>query len=444
MDLPQTRYTEHNGSLIAYQVFGRGETDLVLSLGLASNCDHLWDVPTSARAMGLLGEHFRVINFDRRGTGHSDRFPLDALPTWEDWTDDLLAVMDAAGSHQAAVHGARDGGIMAMLFAAHHPDRVIALSLGNCTARYLKAYYYPEGLDEEQARFFLNLLRTGWGTKELSLRFNPTYDDHSAAMSARLLRGAATPSQAATHFRYLFDLDIRSVLPNITAPTLVDHKVSNTILPVSHGRYVAQHIPGARFVELPGSEATVLFGTQDGDSTVRRLVEFVTGSAASEDVGRALVTLVFCDIVDSTGHAVRLGDHDWQDLLERFYSVVQVELARHGGSEVDRAGDGVFMTFDRPTRALRCAQALHQAVQPLGLQLRCGVHSGECAKSGDRLTGMAVHIGARIGNIATPGEVWLSETVRALTMGSGIVTEPRGRFELRGVPEEWVLYALRS
>lgn len=444
MELPQTRYTEHNGSLIAYQVFGRGQTDLILSLGLASNCDHLWDVPPSARALEKLGEYFRVINFDRRGTGHSDRLPLHELPTWEDWTDDLLAVMDAAGSQRAAVHGARDGGIMAMLFAAHHPDRVSALSLGNCTARYLKADDYPDGLAPEQAGFFLNLLRSSWGTPELSLRFNPAYDEQAAAMSARLLRGAATPRQAAAYFHYLFKLDIRAILPSIAVPTMVEHRVGNTILPVSHGRYVAARIPGARFVELPGVEATSLFGAQDGDETVGRLVEFVTGSMPDEDGNRALVTVVFCDIVESTRLAAQLSDAVWSERLERFFELVRAELPRYSGREVDSAGDGVFMAFDRPTRAVRCAQAIRDAVQTLGLQVRCGVHTGECSSSGERLTGMAVHIGARIAAAARPGEVWLSDTVRALTMGSGFELEDRGRHELRGVPEQWSLYSLRG
>jgi class 3 adenylate cyclase len=404
----------------------------------------MWDVPPSARALEQLGEHFRVINFDRRGTGHSDRLPLDSLPTWEDWADDLLAVMNAAGSQQAAVHGARDGGIMALLFAAHHPERVTALSLGNCTARYLVAPDYPEGLDTEQAEFILKLLRTSWGTPELSRRFSPVYDDHAAAMSARMLRGAATPQQAAAYFRYLFDLDIRAVLPTISVPTLVEHRATNTILPVSHGRYIARHIPGARFEELPGSEATSLFGAQDGDDTVSRLVEFITGTAPAEDLSRALVTLVFCDIVNSTEHTVRLEDEGWNAMLERFYAILRTELQRHGGREVDRAGDGMFMAFDRPTRALRCALALQQAVRPLGLQLRCGVHSGECSTAGNRLSGMAVNVGARIAALAQPGEVWLSNTVRALTMGSGLEVDCRGEHELRGLPERWSLFALRG
>jgi class 3 adenylate cyclase len=234
------------------------------------------------------------------------------------------------------------------------------------------------------------------------------------------------------------------VLPTISVPTLVEHRATNTILPVSHGRYVARHIPGARFVELPGSEATSLFGAQDGEETVGRLVEFVTGSSPDGDGSRALVTLVFCDIVDSTAHAVQLTDGRWNDVLGRYHAVVRQVLVQHGGREVDNAGDGMFLAFDRPTRALRCALALHEAVQSLGLRLRCGVHTGECTMAGERLTGTAVHIGARIASLAEPGEVWLSETVRALTMGSGIETDQRGRFELRGVPEEWVLYALRS
>ena len=442
MDLPTTRYTERDGALIAYQVFGQGSMDLIMSLGLASNCDHMWDIPPSARALESLGKYFRIITFDRRGTGHSDPLPPGSLPTWEDWADDLLTVMDAAGSPQAGVHGDRDGGIMAMLFAALHPDRVLGLSLGNCTSRYLKAPDYPVGLEVREAEEFVELLATAWGTEALSRRFNPGYDDHSARMSARLLRGAATPRLAAAYFRYLFDLDVRWVLPTISVPTLVSHRVGNSILPVDHGRYVAEHIPGARFVELPGVEATSLFGAKDADATVGRLVEFFTGNAPEEETSRALVTVLFCDIVDSTLHAARLSDSGWHALLDRFRERVRRELARFDGREVDAAGDGVFMAFERPTRAIRCALAIVASLEALELQVRCGVHTGECVASGNRLTGMAVHIGARVASAARRGEVWVTDTVRALTMGSGIPLEVRGEHELRGVPGRWPLFAV--
>jgi class 3 adenylate cyclase/pimeloyl-ACP methyl ester carboxylesterase len=442
MEAPVTHYAESNGSLIAYQVFGRGEYDLVLSLGLASNCDHIWDVADNRRALETLARQFRVINFDRRGSGHSDPMPQDALPTWEEWTDDLLTVMDAAGSNKAVVHGERDGGIMAMLFAAAHPERVRALSLGNTTARYIEADDYPVGMSEAEAQRFLALFRSQWGSEELARVFSPNYNDQSVRMSARLLRGAATPRQAAAHFRYMFDIDARPVLSSIQVPTLVLHRSDNAVLPVAHGRYVAEHIPGARFLELPGAEPTSLFSGDRSMDAVTALVNFVTGSGAESEPSRALLTVVFCDIVDSTGHAARLSDQGWHELLERFYALVRGELASKGGTEVDTAGDGIFMSFDRPTRAIRCAAAIRDAVADLDLQVRCGVHTGDCIVTGGRLTGMAVHVGARIAAAAAPGEVWASDTVKALALGSGVTFEGRGTHKLKGVPDSWTLWAV--
>jgi class 3 adenylate cyclase len=442
MDQPTIRYAERDGSLIVYQVFGTGPPDLILSTGLAANCDHMWDIPETARALECLGRYFRVIMFDRRGSGHSDPLPLDHLPTWEDWADDLLTVMDASGSHQAVVHGDRDGGIMAMLFAALYPERTQALSLGNTTARYLQAPDYPIGMTKEEAERFLNLFRTSWGTEELSRMFSPNYDDHSARMSARLLRGAATPRQAAAHFSYLFDFDARSVLPSINVPTIVLHRIEQKLLPIEHGRYIAEHIPSARLVELPGIEVTSLFSPHDSMDAVHALVEFVTGSPADTELNRALVTVLFCDIVDSTALAAKLSDAGWHEMLNNFYSLVRREIVRYGGREVDTAGDGFFMSFERPSRAIRCANAICDAVKKLDLQVRCGVHTGECTSAGDMLTGMAVHIGARIVSAAGEGEVWVSETVKALTLGSGITFKERGTHELKGVQGQWSLFAV--
>jgi len=442
MDQPTTRYAERDNFLIAYQVYGVGPPDLILSLGLAANCDHMWDVPETARVLECLGRYFRVIMFDRRGSGHSDPLPLECLPTWEEWADDLLTVMDAAGSHQAVVHGDRDGGIMAMLFAALHPDRTQALSLGNTTACYLQAPGYAAGMTKKDAERFLNLFRTSWGTEEMIRLLVPNYSAHSVRMSARLLRGAATPRQAAAHFGYLFDFDARPVLPSINVPTIVLHRVGQKLLPLEHGRYIAEHIPGARLVELPGTEVTSLFSANDSMDAVHALVEFVTGNPPDSEPNRALVTVLFCDIVDSTRLAVELSDAGWHDLLDKFYSLVRAELARHGGHEVDTAGDGFFMSFERPTRAIRCATAICDAVQSLDLRVRCGVHTGECTSAGGRLTGTAVHIGARIVSAASPGEVWVSETVKALAMGSGITFQDRGVHELKGVPDKWALFAV--
>ncbi len=442
MEHPTTRYAERDGLLIAHQVFGNGPTDLILSLGLAANCDHMWDVPETKRALERLAAYFRVIMFDRRGSGHSDRLPLDSLPTWEDWTDDLLTVMDAVGSQKAVVHGDRDGGIMAMLFAALHPDRTQALSLGNTTARYLESPDYPIGMRPEQADRFVELFRTSWGTEDLSRHFSPNYDELSVRMSARLLRGAATPRQAAAHFRYLYDFDARAILPSISVPTIVLHRVDQGLLPVEHGRYIAEHIPGARLVELPGVEATSLFSADDAMDAVHALVEFVTGSPVDTEPDRALVTVLFCDIVDSTRRAAELSDSGWRQLLDRFNELVRGQIALFGGREVKTMGDGFLLAFDRPTRAIRCAINIRDAVGKIGLQVRCGLHTGECMSSGNDLTGMAVHIGARVASAAAAGEVWVSETVKALALGSGLGFDARGVHELKGVPESWALFAV--
>jgi class 3 adenylate cyclase len=439
MQLPKTHYTERNDTSIAYQVFGKGGTDLVLSMGLLSNCDHMWDLRKTARTLTYLTQYFRVINFDRRGTGHSDSLPLNALPTWEDWADDLLTVMNAAGSERAVIHGERDGSIMAILFAAAHPDRVLALSLGNTSARYLSAPDYPIGLDPEQAQQILDYLRDSWGTEELTHRYNPRYDEQEAQLSARMLRGAATPRQATAYFAYKFGLDLRPILPTISAPTLVLHRKQHV-----QGRFVAEHIPNAEFVELPGVEATTLFGADDSREVVHRLVAFSTDSDPEDVQFRTLVTVLFCDIVESTRLAGELGDGAWHQLLERFHGTVRGELRKFDGREVDTAGDGIFLAFDRPTRAIKCARAARDAVKNLGLEVRCGLHTGECTDSNGKLTGLAVHIGARVATAASPGEIWLTDTVRALTLGSGITVEYRGRHELKGVPETWELYALNG
>ena len=232
------------------------------------------------------------------------------------------------------------------------------------------------------------------------------------------------------------------MLPSISVPTIVWHRVDQEILPAAHGRYIAKHIPGAQFVELPGPEATSLFGASDYQLVVDRLVEFATGNAPDTEPQRALVTVLFCDIVDSTRRAAQLEDRAWHELLNRFYTLIRSELSRHGGREVDTAGDGIFLAFDRPTRAIHCAQAIRDAVRALDLQVRCGLHTGECTTNGPRLTGMAVHIGARVANAARPDEIWVTDTVRALTLGSGIELAERGTHELKGVPGQWPLFAV--
>jgi len=437
----ETRYAECDGLQIAYQVFGEGQTDLVISFGFSSNCDSLWDIPTTRRSMDRLKKFFRIILFDRRGSGQSDPLPADALPTWEDWSDDIISVMDAVGSARAVVHGERDGGCMALLFAAMHPDRVEALSLANATARFLEAQGYSIGLASQTANEFGNMFRSNWGTAEFARRLTPTLSNEEVAQAAKLMRDAVTPRQASIFWRYIVDFDGRAVLPSISARTLILSRSDNPLVPMSHGKFLAEQIPDAQFKELEGGGGTSIFMTED-HAGIDALVKFATGQAPVVEPERTLATLLFCDIVDSTRKAAEFADRRWHELLTRFYTLVRDKISIYGGREIDTAGDGFFISFDRPTKAIRCACAIRDSVRSLGLQVRCGLHTGECIISGAKLAGMAVHVGARIASAATPDEVWISETVRTLTMGSGISVSERGSHELKGVPERWSLYAI--
>jgi len=440
---PKTQYTERNGAQIAFQVVGSGPVDVVHCAGLVANCDHVRDVTGSEKVLEQLVNYVRLILFDRRGTGHSDPFPDGTLPTWEDWADDVLAVMDAAGSHKAVINGERDGGIMALLFAAMHPDRTLALSLGNATARYLRAKDYPCGKDSVEADEIVRLIREKWGTDELTLMLSPRLRNSArdVFMRSRCLRGAATPRQAAAHFRYVFDIDARSILSSIKAPALVANRIGNTMFPVEQGRYLAAHLPNARFLELPGEDGALLI-SDDGPHFLEALVELATGSQVQAGPETMLATVLFCDIVNSTSLAAQIGNNAWHDLLQKFYAVVRESIGHFGGREVDNAGDGFFVVFDRPTLAINCARAVVRSVDDLNIKVRCGVHTGECSRSNGKVTGLAVHVGARIAASADPNEIWASDTVKALTLGSGILFSERGRHHLKGVPEVWPLFSV--
>lgn len=442
---PDTQYTERNGAQIAFQVVGGGPVDLVHCGGLVSNCEHVRDVSGSEKVLEQLAGYVRLILFDRRGTGHSDPFPDGTLPTWEDWADDVLAVMDAAGSPKAVINGERDGGIMALLFAAMHPDRTLALCLGNAFARYLKADGYPCGKDPEEADRLVRLVREKWGTDELTLMLQPKLRDsvRDLYMRSRCMRGAATPRQAAEHFRYVFDIDARSILSSIKAPALVANRVDNRMFPVEQGRYLAEHLPNARFLELPGQDGALLI-SDDGPHFLEALVELATGSQVQAGPETMLATVLFCDIVNSTSLAAQIGNNAWHDLLQKFYAVVRESIGHFGGREVDNAGDGFFMVFDRPTLAISCARALVRSVDELNIKVRCGVHTGECSRSNGKVTGLAVHVGARIAATAHPNEIWASDTVKALTLGSGILFSERGRHQLKGVPDVWPLFSVEG
>jgi class 3 adenylate cyclase len=391
-----------------------------------------------------LASFARLILLDKRGTGLSDPVPLDRLPTLEERMDDVRAVMDAVGTERAAFMGTSEAGALSLLFAATHPSRTVALVLLNSYARLAYAPDYPHGMPPEQARGLLQAIEEGWG-KGVAFDALIASQANNEAMKrwwSRYQRLAASPGAAVTLLRSAFETDARGVLPAITIPVLVLHRAGDPFTGPEHGRYVAERIPGARFVELSGIDH--LFFAEDVDRLVAEIQEFLTGVREPREPDRVLATIMFADIVSSTEHASRLGDREWRDLLDRYYAIVRRQLERFRGQEVDTAGDGIFATFDGPARAIRAGAAIADAVSVLGIAVRVGIHSGECEIIGGKVGGITVHTGARIAAQAGPGEVLVSGTVRDLVAGSGIPFEDRGGHALKGVPGEWTLFAVTA
>jgi pimeloyl-ACP methyl ester carboxylesterase len=444
MTAPQTKYAKSGGVHIAYQVVGEGPLDLVLIPGLISHLELAWEEPTLARSLQRLASFSRLILFDKRGTGLSDPVPLAQLPTLEERMDDVRAVMDAVGSERAALVGVSEGGALAFLFAATYPQRTTALVLYGEYARIAWAADYPWGFTREQHERFLQLVDEGWGTGAVFKYFAPDSkgDQRLREWWARLEREAASPGAAMLLIRMNYDIDARAILPTVSVPTLVVHRSGDRLVPVEHGRYVAEHIRGAKYVELPGSDHT--FFTGDAVALLDEIQEFLTGVRPGPEPDRVLATVLFTDIVGSSERAVELGDHRWRDLLESFYAMARRQLERFRGKEIDTAGDGLFATFDGPARAIRCASAIASGGRQLGIEVRAGVHTGECEVIGDKVGGIAVHTGARVAALAGPAEVLVSHTVKDLVAGSGIRFEDRGSHALKGIPGEWRLFAVMS
>lgn len=437
---PTTRYaTSPDGTSIAYQVHGEGPIDLVFVPGFVSHVELLWEEPAFARFLRGFASFARVVVFDKRGQGLSDR--PGRPPTLEESMDDLGAVMDAIGIERAAILGVSEGGPMSLLYAASHPGRVSALILYGTYARILKAPDHPDGIDEVQLDRWAEAMRAEWGGAvgvglwAPSERNNPDF----ARWWARLLRQGTSPSGAADLIDLYREMDVRSVLPAIGAPTLVLHRSGDRVVPVGQARYLADHIPGARCVELEGADHLPAVG---GDELIGEAEEFLLGSRGAHEVERALATVLFTDIVGSTETAARLGDRRWRDLLEHHDAIVRQALAVHRGHEVKTTGDGFLATFDGPARAIRCALAIRDELGASGIEIRSGIHSGEVEMIGADVGGMAVNIGARVGALADGGDVLVSSTVRELVVGSGIEFEPRGAHELKGAPGEWRLFAV--
>jgi len=434
---PETQYAKSGDVHIAYQVTGNGPLDLVMVPGFVSHLEYEWGNPRSTRYLERLASFSRLIRFDKRGTGLSDR--VGNIATLEERMDDVRAVMDAVGSERAAVMGFSEGGPMCALFAATYPERTSALIMYGSMARRAWAPDHPWGRTSEEHEKRLRTVEQVWGTGSSIETYAPSLANDSSYRYwvAGYERASASPGAVLALIRMNWEIDARHVLPMIRVPALVLHRTGDRAVRVEEGRYLAEHLSGARFVELPGDDHAPWVG--DSDAVVDEVEEFLTGVRHHAEPDRVLATVLFSDIVGSTERAVALGDRKWRDLLEGYYALARRELIRFRGREVDTAGDGFFAAFDGPARAIRCADAIAGGVRSLGIEIRAGLHTGECEVIGDKVGGIAVHIGARVAGLAKPGEVLVSSTVKDLVAGSGLGFEERGTHTLKGVPGEWRL-----
>jgi class 3 adenylate cyclase len=438
---PDTKYARSGDVHIAYQVFGEGDVDLVLVSGFTSHIELLWEYEPSARFLEGLASFARVITFDRRGSGLSD--PVADAPTLEQRMDDVRAVMDAVGSERAALVGLSEGVPMSILFAATYPRRVQALVCNGGMARSTYAEDYPWGIPADTLiESGLELILPHWGDGSLIEVAAPSQAEDAAARAfyGRLERSTASPGMMVALFQMFLDLDVREVVPSVHVPVLVLHRVRDRLVNVRHGRWLAEHLPNARLLELEGEDHNPWY--RNPEEWLGEVQEFLTGARAVHPVDRVLATVLFTDIVDSTRTAAELGDQRWRQVLERHQRAVRDALGRFGGREVKSTGDGFLATFDGPARAIHCARAILQSSEPLGIRVRAGLHTGECEVMGDDIGGIAVHIAARVSAHARPDEVLTSRTVKDLVAGSGIGFIDHGTHELKGLPDTWQLYAV--
>jgi class 3 adenylate cyclase len=441
MDAPETQYVTVGSADVAYQVLGDGPIDLLYCYGLGSHLEMFWEVPESIDYLRRLASFSRLIFFDRRGTGASDGIDRNAIPTWEEWTEDMMAVLDSVGSERAAILASLDAGPIAIMFAAMHPERVSSLILVTTSARYAVAEDYPIGLAPEDVKAMVAFLRDKWGSLDMARMTNPSLppDGDLIKKLARVIRCSATPRTAAAQFDVIFRQDARQALPLVQAPTLVLHACENVVIPLEHGRFLAVNIEGARLVELSGGDIGLTPATFQ---VVDEVAEFITGERPVVEIERILTTILFTDIVGSTKIAAALGDQRWRAALDAHDQAVRDQLRRFRGREVNTTGDGFVVSFDGPARALRCAKAIMEATAETGLQLRIGLHTGECEVRGEDLGGLSVHIAARVAALAGPGEILVSGTVKDLVIGSEIEFLDRGDRELKGVPGNWNIFAV--
>jgi class 3 adenylate cyclase len=436
MVAPETRYAKSGDLRIAYQVVGSGPFDLIYVPGYVSNIELFWERPQWANFFSRLAGFSRLILFDKRGTGLSDR--VAGIANLEERMDDVRAVMDAVQSERAALYGISEGGPMSLLFAATYPQRVRGLVLYGSYARH------PQLTDEAYLKQRIELIDRSWGTGEYSYRYyrGMLPDDEARRLQARFERLSASPSAAIAVLKMNSEIDARHILPTIRVSTLVIHRVGDSAVPVEAGRYLAANIPGAKYLELPGDNHIPVFEPEITNQITGEVEEFLTGSRTDAEIDRILATVMFTDIVESTKLAAELGDRQWRALLDRHDETVRQQLVRFRGQEVKNLGDGFLATFDGPARAVRCAAAIAETVRPLGIAVRSGLHTGEIELKPHDIGGIAVHIAARVADIAEPSETVVSSTVRDLVAGSGLRFRDRGLHALRGLPEQLHIYGV--
>jgi pimeloyl-ACP methyl ester carboxylesterase len=440
--MPVTRYASSHDLSIAYQVTGDGPRDLVYVPGWISNVEVMWEEPRMARFLERLGTFSRLIVFDKRGTGMSDRVPSESLPTIEERMDDVRAVMDAAGSQSATLFGHSEGGNMCILFAATYPERTDGLILVSCYAKRIPSEDYPWApSSENRAEEIAEAERTFGDPDALPKWLAPSrmHDETFRNATARYLRLSSSPKAAAHLIEMNTLLDTTKVLPSIHVPTLCIYREYDADVNIEEGRWIASQIEGSKLVELPGGDH--ILNGDDSNEIADEIEEFITGHRTAAAPERVLATVLFTDIVGSTGIAAEMGDAEWRDLLDRHNAVVQAQVDAFRGRVVGTQGDGVLATFDGPGRAIAAAQSINVALTPLGLEVRSGLHTGEIEILGDDVAGIAVHIGARVSALAGPGEVLVSRTVKDLVVGSQVAFEDKGIHRLKGIPDEWQLYA---
>lgn len=447
LNRPETRYARSGDVYIAYQVVGNGPRDLVHTPGAISHLEATWELPSAVRYMSRLASSFRVVFFDKRGTGMSDR--TAGIATLEERMDDIRAVMDAAGVERAALMGVSEGGPMSALFAATYPDRTSALILYGSIVTGTRTEETPWAALPEEWDEYLERLGRDWGTPaglEASLKaLAPSRLGNEAFKHwfANHRRMGGSPGAAIALSRMNRKIDIRSILPAIRVPTLVLNRTGD-LRHLEDSRFLAAHIPGAKFVELSGIDHLPFADDADADALIDQVIEFLTGTRPAAEPDRVLATVLFTDIVGSTERAAAMGDRRWREIIDAHHTMIRRELDRYRGRELDTAGDGFLAVFDGPARGIRCAAAAVQGVRGLGLEIRAGLHTGEVEVAGTSVRGIAVHIGARVAALAGPGDVLVSSTVKDLVAGSGIEFEDRGAHALKGVPGEWRVFAART